>query len=144
MYDRELTEALIDPASRTDLKRVRELLARGADANAQGKWRRTALPLAVRYAYNNEADAILITEALLAAGADINASPGDCLSPLRYAAIHGYKDLLRFLISKGADPNDRDPNGQTVITMLETTPDFKYRSRRIIKILEQAGGVRSS
>lgn len=140
MSDWDLTNKLIDAACNTNLARVRELLARGANPNAPG----TALPLAVRYAYNNEADAILIVEALLAAGADINASPGDCLSPVRFAAIHGYQDLLRFLISKGADPNDRDPNGQTVITMLETTPDLKRRCRRIVKILEQAGGVRSS
>src|SRR5262249_20066551 len=109
MADLELAKALVRAASNTNLTRVRELLARGADPNAPGEFGRTALPLAVRYAYNNEADAILIAEAILAAGADINASPGDCLAPLRYAAIHKYKDLLRFLISKGADPNDRDP-----------------------------------
>ena len=142
MSGQELTKALLNAASRTNLGRVRELLARGADPNAPDESGRTALPLAVRYAYNNEADAILIAEALLAAGADINASPGDCLSPLRYAAIHGYKHLLPFLITKGADVNDRDPNGQTVITMLETTPSLKHRSRRIIKIIEQAGGAR--
>jgi hypothetical protein len=75
--------------------------------------------------------------------ADINASPGDCLAPLRYAAVHKYKDLLRFLISKEADPNDRDPNGQTVITMIGSTPSLRPGSKRIIKILEEAGGVRS-
>lgn len=143
MLDSELAEAMVRAASNTNLARVRELLARGADPNAPGKFGRTALPLAVRYAYNNQANAILIAEALLAAGANINASPGDCLAPLRYAAVHGYKDLLRFLISKGADPNDRDPNGQTVITMIETTPSLRSGSKRIIKILEEAGGVRS-
>lgn len=143
MAERDLTELLISAASNTNLARVRELLALGADPNAQGKWRRTALPLAVRYAYNNETDAKLIAEALLAAGADINASPGDSLSPVRYAAIYNYEVLLRFLLSNGADPNDRDPNGQTVITMLETTPDFKRRCRRIVKILEEAGGLRT-
>jgi len=143
MADRDLTDSLIDAASNINLARVRELLARGADPNAEGNWCRTALPLAVRNAHKNESIAILIVEALLASGADINASPGDCLSPVRYAAIHGYMDLLRFLISKGADPNDRDPNGQTLITLLETTPDLKRRCRRIVKILEKAGGVRS-
>jgi ankyrin repeat protein len=143
MVESDLTELLIAAARNTNLARVRELLARGADPNGRGKWRRAALPLAVRYAYNNESDAILIAEALLASGADINASPGDCLSPVRYAAIHGYKDLLRFLISKGADPNDRDPTGQTVITMLETTPDLKRRRRGMVNILEEAGGVRT-
>jgi ankyrin repeat protein len=143
MTDDELAEALVQAASNTNLARVCDLLSRGADPNVPGKFRRTALPLAVRYAYNNESDAIQIAEALLAAGADINASPGDCLAPIRYAAVHKYKDLLRFLISKGADPNDRDPNGQTVITMIESTPSLRPGSKRIIKILEEGGGVRS-
>jgi ankyrin repeat protein len=143
MADPKQAEALVRAASNTNLAKVRELLSQGADPNEPGEFRRTALPLAVRYAYNNEADAIQIAEALLAAGADINASPGDCLAPLRYAAVHKYKDLLRFLISKGADPNDRDPNGQTVITMIESTPSLRPGSKRIIKILEDAGGVRS-
>src|SRR5438874_2281053 len=74
MADRELAEALVRAASSTNLARVRELLAYGADPNVPGEFGRTALPLAVRYAYHSEADAILIVEALLAAGADINAS----------------------------------------------------------------------
>ncbi len=143
MADGDLTEMLIKAANNTNLARVRELLARGADPNEPGEWGRTPLPLAVRYAYNNETEAIKIVEVLLAAGANINASPGDCLAPLRYAAIYAYADLLRFLISKGADPNDRDANGQTVITMIESTPDLKRCRRRIVKILEEAGGVRS-
>jgi ankyrin repeat protein len=142
MSDRELIGALIDAASNTNLLRVRELLARGADPNQPGKWGRTALPLAVRYAYHNEAAAILIAEALLAAGADINAAPGDCLAPVRYAAVHRYEKLLCFLLARGADPNDRDSTGQTVIAMLEMTPSLKRGCRRIAKILEQAGGVR--
>lgn len=142
MSDRDLTKALIDAACNTKVARVRELLARGVDPNTPGEWGRTALPLAVRYAYNNETDAILIAEALLDAGADINASPGDSLAPIRYAAMYAYMALLRFLIEKGADVNDRDPNGQTVITMLETTPCFKNCRRRVVKILERAGGGR--
>ena len=77
----------------------------------------------------------MIVDALLAAGADVNASPGDCLSPVRYAAIHGYKDLLRFLVAAGADVNDRDANGQTVISMIEGFAAIKHRRRRIVKIL---------
>jgi ankyrin repeat protein len=142
MADRELTKALIDAACSTKLARVREILARGVDPNEPGEWGRTALPLAVRYAYNNEADAILIAEALLAAGANINASPGDCLSPIRYAAMHGYMDLLRYLLASGADPTDRDPAGQSIITLLETTPCFKRRRRRVVAILEKVGGMR--
>jgi ankyrin repeat protein len=55
---------------------------------------------------------------------------------------HRYEKLLRFLISKGADVNDRDPTGQTEISMVETTPSLKRGSRKIIKILEQAAAVR--
>ena len=135
--------SLITAASRTDLNRVREILAAGVDPTAPSEFRRTALPNAARYAYNNEANAILIVDALLDAGADINASTGDQLAPLRHAAIHGYRDLVRHLLSRGADPNDTDPVGQTIITMIETTPSLRSGKKRIIKMLEEAGGLRS-
>jgi ankyrin repeat protein len=53
MADHELAEALVRSASNTNLARVRELLARGADPNAPGKFGRTALPLAVQYAHQS-------------------------------------------------------------------------------------------
>jgi ankyrin repeat protein len=59
-----------------------------------------------------------------------------------HAAIYGYADLLRYLISAGADVNHRNAEGQTAISLIEATPSLVNRRRRIVKILEQAGGVR--
>ena len=69
MTDRESIDDLIDAARDTNLSRVREILARGIDPNVQDQQKQTALPLAVRYAYQNEDNAIQIVEALLEAGA---------------------------------------------------------------------------
>jgi ankyrin repeat protein len=98
--------------------------------------------MAVRYAYNNEVDALAIVQILLAAGADLHAADQDGFTALKHAAIHGYLELLQFLIAAGADVNHRTPEGQTAIGMIESCAPIKNRRKRIIKLLEQAGGVR--
>jgi ankyrin repeat protein len=135
-------KAFLTAASMTRLARVQELLARGVDPNSADPWGRTALHMAVRYAYNNEADALAIVEALLAAGAEINAADAEGFTALKHAAVYGYPGILRHLIAAGADVNHRTPEGQTAIAMIESTPGLVKRRRRIVKVLEQAGGVR--
>jgi ankyrin repeat protein len=135
-------KAFLSAVSMTGLARVQELLARGVDPNTADPWGRTALQLAVRYAYNNEADALVIVQTLLAAGADLNAADTDGLTALKHAAIYGYPELLRYLIAAGADVNHRTPEGQTAISMIESTPGLVKRRRRIVKMLESAGGLR--
>ena len=50
--------------------------------------------------------AIATTEALLAAGADVNQRcAGDKTTPIIVAAVNGHFDLVSFLLDKGADPN---------------------------------------
>jgi ankyrin repeat protein len=134
-------KAFLTAVSMTRLARVQELLALGVDPNTADPWGRTALQMAVRYAYNNEAEALAIVETLLAAGADINAADEEGFTALKHAAIYGYAKLLRYLISVGAEVNHRTREGQTAISMIESTPVLVKR-RRIVKILEQAGGVR--
>src|SRR5712691_8349764 len=67
-------KVFLNAVSTTRLARVQELLALGVDANTADPWGRTALHMAVRYAYNSEADALEIVQILLAAGADLNAA----------------------------------------------------------------------
>jgi ankyrin repeat protein len=135
-------ESLRAAASDTKLTQVQNLLAEGVDPNATDPWGRTPLQLAVRYAYNDEAEALKIVQALLAAGADINAADADGYTPLSHAAVYGYADLVKYLIAEGVEINPRDAEGMTPIAMIEAAPSIRGQRRRIIKMLEQAGGVR--
>jgi ankyrin repeat protein len=135
-------ELLHNAARQLEIERVRELLAEGADVNAQDTSGRTALQLAVRYAYKNEDEALKIVQELLAAGASINAADDEGFAPLSHAAVYGYPELLQYLIASGADVNHRDEHGNTAINLIEDAPSLAKKRRRIVKILEQHGGVR--
>ncbi len=139
---KEYGYVLLSEVKNTRLTRVLELLALGADPSTANSRGCSVLHMAVRYAYNDEAEALAITQALLAAGADLHAADEEGLTALKYAVIYGYRDLLKFLIAEGADVNHRTPEGQTAIGMIENTPAIKNSRKRIIKLLEQAGGVR--
>ena len=134
-------ESLHKAASDMKLPRLRELLAEGVDPNIADPWGRTALQLAVRYAYQGEAESLEAVRILLHAGADINSADENGCTPLAYAALYGYAKLLKHLIAEGAEVNPRF-EGMTPIAAIEGTPQLLRRRRRIIKILESAGGVR--
>jgi ankyrin repeat protein len=135
-------KAFLSAASMTRVARIQELLALGVDPNTADPWGRTALQMAVRNANNGEADALAIVQILLAAGADLQAADQEGFTALKHAAVYGYLDLLQFLIAAGADVNHRTPEGQTAIGMIESCAPIKNRRKRIIKLLEGAGGVR--
>jgi ankyrin repeat protein len=122
--------------------RVREVMESGADALEIDLLGRTMLHVLVRPACENQDDVIEIAHLLLNAGVDINAADPEGITALTHAAYYGYTDVLRFLIQKGADANPRTPDGRTLINHLENDPIFRNRRRRIVKLLEQAGGVR--
>jgi ankyrin repeat protein len=135
-------KAFLSAVSMTRLARVQELLALGVDPNTADPWGRTALHMAVRHAYNGEDEALSIVQALLAAGANLHAADQEGFTALKHAAVYGYPKLLQFLIAAGADVNHRTPEGQTAITMIECCASIKHRRKRILKMLEQAGGIR--
>ena len=105
---------------------AREILAKGADVNARSttnKWARqnsaeprekwlplgglTVLEFAARQGC---VDCIPV---LLQAGAEINATDPDGITPLLSAVINGHYDVANVLVEKGANPNIADRTGRT-------------------------------
>ncbi|MCA1605301.1 MAG: ankyrin repeat domain-containing protein, partial [Acidobacteria bacterium] len=75
------------------------MIARGLDINARTDFGSTALS---RAASNGHIGTV---EALIAKGADVNASKG---AALKSAAGQGHLNVVQFLLDKGADVNAKD------------------------------------
>jgi ankyrin repeat protein len=52
---------------------------------------------------------------LLENGANVNESDNDGSTPLMFAAQHGYNDIVRLLLEKGADPARTGSHGLSAI-----------------------------
>lgn len=63
--------------------------------------------------YVTEAQSLAAVEILLDAGADIAARDGFGLTALHGAAYRGWNDMVRYLVSRGADPLATDNEGYT-------------------------------
>src|SRR5688572_8799893 len=90
---------LLDAVEKGDARRVREALAKGADANAVGAEGDAAIIGAAR---RGDVD---ITRALIEAGADVDAQASPVAdTALRVAAAEGSVEMVRLLLAAGADP----------------------------------------
>ncbi|KAK2593842.1 hypothetical protein QQS21_008457 [Conoideocrella luteorostrata] len=78
---------------------ARDLIARGADVNAQGGTHGSALQAAARQGHQE------IVTLLLDKGADVNAQGGKYGNALQAAAGAGYQEIVTLLLDKGADVN---------------------------------------
>ena len=58
------------------------------------------------------------------------------------AAWYNYGPILRMLIDSGADVNLRLKDGKTAISSIEEAPSLVRKRKRVIKMMEEAGGVR--
>ncbi|TYZ68357.1 hypothetical protein PybrP1_005384 [[Pythium] brassicae (nom. inval.)] len=89
---------------------VKKLLELGADLDTRDKnqWTRALQATASSGCSASAA-------ALLAHGADPNASAVDESTPLHDAVGHGYTDIVALLLSNGADVNARWENGETAL-----------------------------
>jgi ankyrin repeat protein len=96
---------------------VKILISFGADVNAHGKNKRTALHDACQNIFS-QADRELaqqIVLELLKAGANINVLDRNGETPLVLSAMGGELDLVKLLISHGASVNTKDRQGRTAL-----------------------------
>jgi len=102
----ELSKSLLQASANGDVDKVKSLLSKGADVDAQD-WEGTALHIAAQYDHKE------VVESLIAAGADVNARLRSSVTPLHCAAVYGHKDIADLLINKGADVKSTDALGYT-------------------------------
>jgi len=120
--------ALMWAASTGNAKLVRDLLARGANADARGAHQRTALQ------YAAEKDRRQAARLLLDAGADIDGVDNGSLSPLIMAADRNYTELALLFIERGSNVNIQNIQGWTALMDAAETGNV-----RVVKALLAAG-----
>ena len=106
-------ETVLMTAARTGATDVVELLlGKGADVHATEGWRgQTALMWAA--AQNQSTSA----EALIRAGAALDARSEGGFTPLLFSAREGHIEALHVLLEAGADPDDTLPNGTNALVL---------------------------
>lgn len=113
-----MTTQLFEAVNAGDAARVRALLAAGADVNAldEAGWS----PLA-RAVYNQEAKHgfLDVVQALVDAGANLEAAIGYGVRPLMLAAGYGETGIVDLLIRSGADVLAKNEGGYTALMMVK-------------------------
>jgi ankyrin repeat protein len=124
--DRELAEA----AFVCDLLRVRDLLARGASADARDADGRPPLVSAIL------GNSVALVGLLLESRADVNATDPHGWTPLHFAAEEVLPQMASLLLAKHADPNLRDDAGNTPLHRAV----FSARGRdEVVRLLRKHG-----
>ena len=103
------------------------LISAGASVNAVGYNGVTPLMHICRYQVGHGASLVNI---LLDAGANINAADGDGMTALMHAADHNHYSVVAALVSRGADVNRRNHEGDVVAEFL--TLDVEVNSAIIL------------
>lgn len=145
-------------------KAIAFLVERGADANARDALGESPLKLAIRRdlgldavarllaagaspdglaheaAGRHHAEAIAVLEALLGAGARVDARDALGATPLHAAAKHGSSAMVRTLLSHGAEVEATDCDGDTPLHAALWLPSLTpERSAQVAAILVAAG-----
>ena len=110
------------------------MLAAGANANTRSK-RTGDTPLDIAISFSTSK----VTQILLDAGADVNASDEGGITPLLGAAMHGNPELIQILLDAGADVKARGPDGYTPLHAAVVVPSLA--KPEIIQLLLDAGVV---
>jgi ankyrin repeat protein len=122
-------DPLVNAAYRDDLSAVRQLVLTSENVNAFDKLTNTsALAYAVEHSNRD------IVQALLSAGADVNARNSEGVSPLMYLGENASADLVKDLLSAGANPNSVDESGMTPLLQVAGNVPFQ-----VVKTLLAAG-----
>lgn len=94
---------------------VELLLARGANVNLSSQNAQHVMPLHSAVAIQS----IAITQALLAHGADVNATQADDFTPLQEAAQNGQMAMVKLLLEHGAKVDARMASGKTAFDIAQ-------------------------
>lgn len=96
--DETMNEQLFKVVEGKEVDRVRDLLDKGVDINAQDTQGRTAIMIAT---YANDVEMVKV---LIAEGADVDIQDNMLNTPFLYAGAEGYMEILKLMIAAGADP----------------------------------------
>ena len=116
--DAEGISALMLAANAGNLPMVSALLAAGADVNAATDSGWTALSKSV-YSMDLKHGFADVTQALIAAGANIEAPIGYGVRPLMLAAGYGETAVVEALLNAGADVLAKNEGGYTALMMVK-------------------------
>ena len=120
-----------DAALEGNIEVVKQHLAAGADVNNKGLFGGAPLILA---------ESREIIELLIVAGADVNYSPENGITPLARAVIRADKESAELLITSGADVNSKDRQGYTPLDTANDIATSKAALKEITDLLRKHGG----
>ncbi|MFN3650711.1 MAG: ankyrin repeat domain-containing protein [Armatimonadota bacterium] len=139
-WRRQGSTLLTQAIERGDLARVQALIAENVDVNAPSYG--DVLPIQA-VAMMGSTTGVEMARLLIRAGARVNGNAGS--PPLMGAAINGYVEMVKLLLSAGADPNARDARGESVLKATKQwalryeEPEKGRSGAAVVKLLEQAG-----
>ena len=115
---------------------VELLLSLGAPVNEVSRNSSELRPLHSAVAHRQPQVALEIARALIAAGADVNATQHGGWTALHAAALHGNLPLVRLLLEAGAAANAKNDTGQTPAALAKSK-----NHNEVVALLAQRGAV---
>lgn len=106
---------LYDAVDRTNLNKVTELLASGADVNERSCYGRTPIMATTWWSIPPREDNLKILDLLISKGADVNIQDNYGDTALMVVARNGHYQVIRQLIQSHADVNLVNRDGNNVL-----------------------------